>query len=58
MANTQRKNIKQLLDFGIRLELVEKNAAALLEGYTMRPRTRVLSIEELRIFLNELEVTH
>ncbi len=54
MAETQRKNIKQLLGFAIKLELIEKNVADLLANFTQTPRERVFSINELQLFLNEL----
>ena len=54
MAETQRKNIKQLLSFAIKIELLGKNVAELLDNFTQVPRDRVLSINELTLFLNEL----
>ncbi|MDQ5920733.1 MAG: hypothetical protein QG673_789 [Pseudomonadota bacterium] len=54
MAETQRKNIKQLLNFAIRQEFLDKNVATILDNFTQKPRERNLSIEELKIFLNEL----
>lgn len=56
MADVHRKNIKQVLDFGVKLELIQKNPASLLDNFKLTPRKRTFSIDELKIFLNELYI--